>query len=307
MSTILRAHELGRWYGPVVGLNELTVSVEGGITGLLGPNGAGKSTFLKLVAGEIRPSRGTLEVLGFAPFANRDYFRHLGFCPQQDAMYGDMSGFEFVALMMRLHGFSARDARLRAERALERVQLTSAMQRNTREYSKGMRQRVKLAQAIAHSPEMIVVDEPLSGLDPLARRDTIALFRELGAEGVHILISSHVLHEVESLTQEILLLHRGRLLAQGNVKEIRQLLNRHPRKVEMRVREPRRLARALLDHEAVTAVRLAPDGSGLSIETSDVERFFAGLPAIAARERAGIESLETPDAGLEAVFDYLVG
>lgn len=304
---VLVARDLGRWYGPIVGLNDLSVEVGRGITGLLGPNGAGKSTFLKLVAGEIRPSRGSIAVLGHAPFANRAYFRQLGFCPQQDALYGDMTAFEFVTFLTRLGGFERSEATQRAERALERVHLTDVMHRRMRGYSKGMRQRAKLAQAIAHSPRFLVVDEPLTGLDPVARGETLALFRELAASGVDILMSSHVLHEVESLTPTILLLHRGRLLAQGTVVEIRKLLNRHPRKVEIRARTPRLLAGALLASGSVSAVRLAPDGEGLSIETFDIERFFEELPAIAASEHAGIQQLETMDAGLEAVFDYLVG
>jgi len=179
--------------------------------------------------------------------------------------------------------------------------------RPLRTYSKGMRQRVKIAQAIAHEPEFLVFDEPLTGLDPIARRDMIALFTELGRAGVHVLISSHVLHEVESITEEILLLHRGRLLAQGKVHEVRALLSRHPRKVEMRARESRRLARALLALEEVSSVQVAADGASLSLETRDVEAFFAHLPEIAQAERAGIESFESTDAGLEAVFDYLIG
>jgi ABC-2 type transport system ATP-binding protein len=300
------ARDLGRWYGPVVGLNDLSVTIPGGVIGLLGPNGAGKSTLLKLVAGEIRPSRGTLEVLGLEPFANREYFRRLGFCPQQDAMYGDMNALEFVSFLMRLSGFSPREARDRAARALERVALGDAMLRRTREYSKGMRQRVKVAQAIAHDPEFLILDEPLTGLDPIARRDMVALFAELGRAGKHILVSSHVLHEVESLTEDILLLHRGRLLAQGTVHEVRALLSRHPRKVELRARESRRLARALLSLGEVSSVRVAADGRGLSVETTDVEAFFARLPEVVLAERAGIESLESPDASLEAVFDYLI-
>ncbi len=307
MSAVFTARDLGRWYGPVVGLNDLSVSVPGGVFGLLGPNGAGKSTLLKLIAGEIRPSRGTIEVLGHNPFANREYFRRLGFCPQQDALYGDMSALELVTFLTRMQGFSAADSRARALRALERVELTDAMRRRTREYSKGMRQRVKIAQAIAHDPQFLILDEPLTGLDPLARRGMIALFKELGRAGVHLLISSHVLHEVENITEEILLLHRGRLLAQGKVHEVRALLSRHPRKVEMRAREARRLGRALLALSEVSSVQVAPDGRSLSLETGDVEAFFTHLPEIALAERAGIESFESTDAGLEAVFDYLIG
>ena len=303
---VLEADKLGRWYGQVVGLNDLTLSLEGGVTGLIGPNGAGKSTFLKLVAGEIKSSRGTLRVLGQAPFANRKYFRRIGFCPQQDALYEDMTGSEVVTFLLRLHGYGRREARQRAGRALERAGLTEGLDRRTQGYSKGMRQRVKLAQAIAHDPEFLIVDEPLNGLDPVGRLEMTELFRELGRSGTHVLISSHVLHEVESLTEFVVLLHRGRLLAQGTVPEIRRLLNRHPRRIEITVREPRRLARRLVEFEDVRSVRVT-DAGPLVVETGDLERFFAQLTPVAAAERAGIQTIESSDAGLEAVFDYLVG
>jgi ABC-2 type transport system ATP-binding protein len=306
VTDLLVARDLSRYYGPVVGLNDLSLSLRGGVIGLLGPNGAGKSTLLKLIAGEIRPSRGTISVMGFDPFANREYFERLGFCPQQDALYGEMSGFEFITFLLRLSGFSRTVAQDRAERALQRVNLTASMHRRTREYSKGMRQRIKLAQSIAHGPQFLVVDEPMTGLDPLARREMIDLLNGLAREGVDILISSHVLHEIESLTSDVLLLHRGRLLAQGPVPEIRKLLSRHPRKIEIRAREARRLARVLIDLPQVSSLRLSSDGVGLSLETTDVEQLFADLPRIAAEARAGIQSLEATDAGLEAVFDYLV-
>ncbi|MBI5364026.1 MAG: ABC transporter ATP-binding protein [Planctomycetes bacterium] len=306
MSTIVEATDLSRYYGPVVGLNDLTVRIEEGVTGLLGPNGAGKSTFLKLVAGEIRPSRGRVTVLGYAPFANREYFRRVGFCPQQDALYGEMTGLEFVAFLLRLSGFSRADANARAVRALERVGLADAMERRTRGYSKGMRQRARLAQAIAHDPRLLIVDEPMSGLDPLARRAMTQLFHEIAGGGVSILISSHILHEVEGLTRNVVLLHRGRLLAQGPVPEIRGLLSRHPRKVELRARNARALASSLLELDHVLSVRLSTDGGSVQLETRDLDRFWSELPRVATETRAGVQSLESTDASLEAVFDYLV-
>jgi ABC-2 type transport system ATP-binding protein len=311
VTLLFEAQSLSRFYGDVVGLSDLSIAVEPGVVGLLGPNGAGKSTLLKLLVGEIVPSRGSIRVLGRRPFADRELFARLGFSPQQDALYGDMSGFEFVHFLLRISGFSPAESKRRAERALERVQLTSAMHQKTRGYSKGMRQRVKIAQAIAHDPELVVLDEPLSGLDPLGRRDVLELFRELARGGTSIVLSSHVLHEVEALTEDILLLHRGRMLAQGRVSEVRALLDRHPRKVEIKAREPRKLAGAIVALDGVRSVKLgAPVMSGmlgdLSIETSDLEGFYSALPAIAVAERAGIQSLEATDAGLEAVFDYLV-
>lgn len=224
MSALVVADKIGCWYGQVVGLSELTLAIEGGITGLVGPNGAGKSTFLKLVAGELRPARGEIRVLGHAPFANREYFRRVGFCPQQEAIWGDMTGLEVVEFLMRLSGYAPAEARRRANAALDRVGLGDARTRRTAGYSKGMRQRTKIAQAIAHDPELVVADEPLNGLDPVGRAEIQKLFAELGAAGMHVLVSSHVLHEVEALTPSIVLFHRGRLLAQGSVGEIRRLL-----------------------------------------------------------------------------------
>jgi ABC-2 type transport system ATP-binding protein len=304
---MLEAESLGRWYGQVTGLADLTLRVERGITGLVGPNGAGKSTFLKLAAGEIRPSRGSLRVLGLQPFANREYFRRVGFCPQQESLYDDMTGLEMVTLLMRLHGFGSAEARRRASEALDRVGLGEPRKRRIGGYSKGMRQRTKLAQAIAHSPELLIADEPLNGLDPVGRAEIQDLFAELARAGASVLVSSHVLHEVEALTENVVLFLRGRLLAQGTVSEVRKLLSRHPRRIEVRAREPRRLAKALVELDDVTSVRLAPEGGRLTVETSDVERFFGALTSVAARERAGILSLESHDASLEAVFDYLVG
>lgn len=306
MSTILAAEKLGRWYGDVVGLGDLTVSLEAGVVGLVGPNGAGKSTFLKLVAGEIKPSRGSIQVLGETPFANRAMFRRVGFCPQQDALYDDMTAEGMIAFLLRLSGFAKRDAMRRAGEALDLVRLFDGRDRPTRGYSKGMRQRTKLAQSIAHSPELLIVDEPLNGLDPIGRAEMTELFRELGERGLSVVISSHVLHEVENLTERIVLLHRGRLLAQGSVGDVRRLLNKHPRRVEIEAREPRRLARRLVELGDVTSVRIDEGSGKLSVETRDVDAFFRSLTPIASELAAGVRAVESPDSSLEAVFDYLV-
>ncbi len=304
---IITATELGRWYGEVIGLNDLTLEILPGITGLVGPNGAGKSTFMKLLVGEMRPSSGTLEVLGHTPFANVELYRQLGFCPQQDALYDHMTGLQFVTHCMRLAGLNHSDAKSVATRALQRVHLENAMNRSVSGYSKGMRQRTKLAQAFAHTPKLIIADEPLTGLDPVARHQVLELYRELGDSGTSLIISSHVLHEVQSLTPRIVLIHRGRLLAQGPVEEVRQLLSRHPRKVHLRAREPRALARALLELPHVHSATLEEATGDLHIETRDIRAFHSDLPALASRTRSGIASLESSDASLDAVFDYLVG
>jgi ABC-2 type transport system ATP-binding protein len=307
VSAVLEARDLARWYGQVVGLNDLTVQVGAGVTGLLGPNGAGKSTFLKLVAGELRPSRGTIHVLGEQPFGNRGLFRRIGFVPQQDAFYRDMTGRKFVTFLMRLAGYSGAEANARGASALEVVKMTPHADRRISGYSKGMRQRVKIAQAIAHDPELLILDEPLTGLDPLGRREMINLFRTLGEGGMHVITSSHVLHEVEAITERIVLIHRGRLLAQGTVAELRVLLNRYPRKVTVEAGRARPLAQALLGLDEVLSVGLGDDEQQLAIETRDLDAFFTHLTELAASEPYGIRAMESSDAGLEALFDYLVG
>ncbi len=306
MSILIEAKNLGRWYGEVVGLGDLTVDIEPGITGLLGPNGAGKSTFMKLMVGELKPSRGSITVLGHRPFASLELYSQLGFCPQQDALYDHMTGAGFVEHLLRLAGFDRKDARARARRSMERVHLEESMDRRCGGYSKGMRQRTRLAQAIAHDPKLLVVDEPLTGLDPIARHQTLELFRELAEGGTSMIVSSHVLHEVQSLTDSIVMIHRGRLLAQGTVGDVRRLLAKHPRQVRISAREPRRLAEALMSMDHVRSIRLSDDGS-LVTETRDVDGLFGALPALADRLQAGVQSLDSSDDDLEAVFDYLVG
>ena len=309
MSAVISTDQLGRYYGQVAGLNELTAEFPPGIVGLVGPNGAGKSTLLRLIVGEIRPSRGALTVLGQDPFANRELYRRIGFCPQQDALYEDLSAFEIVRLLLRLGGYDAAESKRRAERALERLSMTERMHDKVRTYSKGMRQRVRIAQAIAHDPELLVLDEPMTGLDPLGRREMLALLGELGAEQKHVLFSSHILYEVEHLTAEIVLLHRGRLLAKGRLKDVRALLNRHPRKVEITARRARELARVLLAWDEVLAVRVGTQQGVeelLSVETRDVGAFWRRLTPLAGAESFGVSEVKSQDASLEAVFDYLV-
>jgi len=303
---VVRAKDLARFYGDVVGVCDLSVDIPRGTVGLLGPNGAGKSTFLKLLAGELQPSRGSIEVLGAPPFANPSVHARLGFCPQQDALWDDMTAVEFVEFLLRLSGRESLAARSAALAALERVQLVDAKDRRLGGFSKGMRQRVRIAQAIAHEPELVVLDEPLTGLDPLARHATLELFRQLAAEGASVLFSTHVLHEVEALTQDVVLLHKGRLLARGKIAAIRALLDRHPRRYSIRARDSRRLARELVGLEGVESVQLKTDGL-LVVATRRPEILLEALPGIASAARAGIASFESRDEGLEAVFDYLMG
>jgi len=239
------------------------------------------------------------------PFANRALYKRLGFAPQQDALFEDMTGLQFVRHLLRLGGFSRSEATQRAARAMDRVGLADSMDRACKGYSKGMRQRTRLAQAMAHDPELLVLDEPLTGLDPVARRQAMDLFRDLVAEGKSLIVSSHVLHEVQSLTETIVLLHRGRLLAKGSVGEIRKLLSNHPREVRIRAHRTRPLGTALLAMEHVRRVELIGEDS-LLVRTDQLETFFEALPAVIERVQPGVEAMTSSDADLESVFDFLV-
>jgi ABC-2 type transport system ATP-binding protein len=220
----VRLERVSKWYGDVLGLNEVTVDLGPGVTGLLGPNGAGKSTLLKLVCGAILPSLGRVLVNGEEPFDRPAVMRRVGLCPEQDAAYPGISAWDVLTYLTRLHGYGRADARERSRRALDRVGLLEACNRSVTTFSKGMRQRFKLAQALSHDPDVVILDEPLNGLDPPGRRDMGAVIRALGDEGRCVLVSSHVLHEVETLARHILFLHQGRVLAEGTREEIRREL-----------------------------------------------------------------------------------
>jgi ABC-2 type transport system ATP-binding protein len=302
---IISAEHVSKWYGQIIGLNDVSVSVPAGVTGLLGPNGAGKSTFMKLVTGQLKPSKGTVSVLGESIWGNPGLYRRIGFCPEQDAFYERMTGIEWVTALARLGGADERSARAAAERALDTVDLTDAAGKRIGAYSKGMRQRVKLAQALVHDPELIILDEPLSGMDPIGRRRTIRLIRDWARQGRSVLVSSHILHEIESMTTNILLINHGRILAEGNVHQVRELIDEHPHTVAVRAADPRWLAREFLAHDDVLSLRF--EAGAVIVETARPDEFYARLTELVADGHAGmVEELTSPDDNLEAVFRYLV-
>lgn len=305
VAPIIVVEHLSKWYGQISGLNDVTVNVPPGVTGLLGPNGAGKSTFMKLVTGQLKPSKGAIRVLGEPIWGNPDLYFRIGFCPEQDAFYERMTGLEWVTALVRLNGFSEKEATDLAERALTQVDLMEAANKKIGAYSKGMRQRVKLAQAIVHDPDLLILDEPLSGMDPLGRRRTMKLIREWAKAGKSVLVSSHILHEVESMTSDILLINNGRILAEGNVHQIRGLIDTHPHSVHIRASDPRALAREFLTHDDVLSMRFQ-DGAVI-VETGKPDAFYARLTDLVAAGQVGtVEELTSPDDNLQAVFQYLV-
>jgi ABC-2 type transport system ATP-binding protein len=303
--TIIESEHLSKWYGQVSGLNDVSVSVPSGITGLLGPNGAGKSTFMKLITGQLRPSKGQVRVLGEPIWDNPALFQRIGFCPEQDAFYDRMTGREWVAALAGLHGFDERTAADAAARAIEAVELTEAADRKIGSYSKGMRQRIKLAQAIVHEPELLILDEPLSGMDPLMRRRTVKQIKEWARNGTSVLVSSHILHEVESMTSNIVLVNNGRIVAEGDVHQIRELIDEHPHTVSIRTAQAHAVARELLADEGVVSVRFEP--GGLVVETARPDAFYARVTDLAASGRFGpVHEITSPDDNLQAVFRFLV-
>ena len=302
---ILASDHLSKWYGQVIGLNDVSVSVPSGITGLLGPNGAGKSTFMKLITGQLKPSKGSVKLLGEEIWANPGLYFRVGFCPEQDAFYERMTGFEWVAALVRLNGLTEKESNVAAERALTAVDLMDAAQKRIGAYSKGMRQRVKLAQALVHDPEVLILDEPLSGMDPLGRRKTIRMIRDWAKQGKSILVSSHILHEIESMTANILLINNGRILAEGNVHQIRDLIDTHPHTVFVRADQPRAFARHCLAFDDVLSLRF--ESGAVVVQTGKPDVFYARMTSLAATDEVGlIHEVTSPDDNLQAVFQYLV-
>ncbi len=303
--TVIEATSLSKWYGQVIGLNDISVSVPAGVTGLLGPNGAGKSTFMKLMTGQLKPSKGSIRVLGEPIWGNPRLFFRIGFCPEQDAFYDRMTGLDWIAALVRLNGYGEAEAAQAARRALEIVELVDAAGKKIGGYSKGMRQRVKLAQAIVHDPDLLILDEPLGGMDPLARRRTIRLIKEWGRAGKSIIVSSHILHEIEAMTSTILLINNGRILAEGNVHQIRDLIDEHPHTVYVKGADPRSLARRFLAHDDVISLRFE-DGA-VVVQTARPDAFYSRLTDLAASREAGqVDEVTSPDDNLQAVFQYLV-
>ena len=295
-----------KWYGNVIGVNHLTFRLPAGVTGLLGPNGAGKSTVLQLATGQLRPSQGEVLVLGRRAWGNPGLNREVGLCPEQDAFYEWMTGRAFVRYCARLGGFPRREASDRADRAIEQVGMTPNRDRAIRGYSKGMRQRTKIAQALVHDPSVIFLDEPLTGTDPVARRDLMDIILRLAGEGKSVLLSSHVLHEVQSVTPNIILLNRGRLVAEGDVRQIRDLIDEHPHRIVLASPAPRLLAAKLVRFDDVVGVELRREDGSILVETRFPDAFYARLARLALEGDTPIERVASDDDNLEAVFKYLV-
>ncbi len=305
MSILLKAQGVSKMFGLVRALNEIDLEVGKGVTGLLGPNGSGKSTLLKLFSGQLLPDSGSLSLMGRDPFRDPEALRFLGLCPEQDKFYEEISALRFIKVLTRLHGFSAREAHKRSMRALERVGMAEYVKRPMGQMSRGMRQRVKIAQAIAHDPPIVLLDEPLTGADPVARADLIALVRSLGAEGRCVLVSSHVLHEVEAMTHQVIFIRFGRLRAHGDVLRLRAMLKDRPYRIELEVQEARPLAAQLLSRVQIKAVTLLSE-TRLEVTTTNLDEAARALPQAARALGQSIQGISSPDADLESLYRYLM-
>lgn len=302
----IECQHVTKLYGTVIGLNDVWLELEPGAYGLLGPNGSGKSTFLNLLTGQLRPTIGSLRLFGEDPWNNREIRRRMGVCPEPDLPYDSLSGFSFVRYLLRLHGYSRSEADQRTCHALERAGMTHAMHRRIGTYSKGMRQRTKLAQALAHDADVLVLDEPFNGLDPIGRHEMVEMIRGLASQGKSVLMATHILHEVEAVTDRFILIYRGRVLASGDIAEIRELLVDIPHVVRIRCDQATALGRALLDGEVVEGVRLEEEGKLLSVTTRHPIELYRGLPEFVDKIGISVSEVRSPDESLQTLFDYLL-
>ena len=297
---------VSKFYGEVLGVNRVNLSIAPGITSLVGPNGSGKTTLMNLMTGLIQPSRGSISVLGLSPGEPEQFFREVGYCTQFDSFPKGLTGYQFVYSFLRLYGCPHAEADNLAWRAIERVGLVDAAHRKIAGYSKGMRQRIKLAQATCHGPSVLVLDEPLNGLDPLVRAETIALFKTLAQEGMHVIISSHILHEVDAISDQVILLSNGYVVAEGQIRGVRNEMQEHPMQILIRCSKPGELASKVFLQEHVVEAQIHKDGKGLLVKTRDADRFYLMLNHI-AMNGINIESVTPADDDVNSVYEYLIG
>ncbi len=300
----IRTVRLSKWYGKVTALQEVSLHLGPGIWGLLGPNGSGKTTFLRLVAGQLKPALGEVQVCGHRPFGNPEALRRIGLCPEADALYDELTAVEMVTSLAELSGYDRDEAKERAIDALKAFGLEESMDRRIGGYSRGMRQRAKLAQAVVHDPDVILLDEPLTGTDPVSRQTILKEVRRRADAGAVVIFSTHVLPEVEAITDQVLLIARGQLVAQGKVHEIRGLLEEHPHHVRVECDRPRELAAHLVAVEGIVGVKFAPQG--VELMTWDPDTTYTAIAQKVVELGVDVWSITSPDADLESLFHYLV-
>jgi len=297
---------ISKFYGEVLGVNRITLTIAPGITSLVGPNGSGKTTLMNLMTGLLRPTRGRITVTGTEVDHPEALCRKVGYCTQYDAFPPGLSGYEFVHATLKLHGYGEADAKLKTQRAIAKVGLTEAAGRNVAGYSKGMRQRIRLAQAIAHDPQVVVLDEPLNGLDPMARAETIALFRQLADEGRYVVLSSHILHEVDLLSDRVILVHHGYVVAEGKIAGVRDEIQEHPMQVLVRCDRPSFVASRIFELDSAVEIKIHEDNAGLLVHTRDADKFYTLLNRLVLEHALEVEAVAPADEDVQAVYKYLI-
>ena len=307
VSDMIVFDDVSKFYGEILGVNRVNLQIAPGITSLVGPNGAGKSTLMNLMTGLLRPTRGAITILGIATDQPEQLFRKVGYCTQFDSFPRGLTGREFIKSLLLVHGFSEQRADELTVIALERVNLLDAADRKVAAYSKGMRQRIRLAQSIAHQPSVLILDEPLNGLDPMVRAETIALFRTLAAEGLHLIISSHILHEVDMMSDRVVLINNGYIVAEGNIHGVRDEMEEHPMQILIRCDQPAKLASQVFGQDSVVEARLHEDRRGLFVKSRDADRFYLLLNKVVSEGEINIETITPVDDDLSAVYQYLIG
>ena len=298
--------DVSKFYGEILGVNRVNLSIAPGITSLVGPNGSGKTTLMNLMTGLLRPTRGRISVLGTPPDQPEELFRKVGYCAQFDSFPRGMTGREFIQSFLSVHGYQLNEAEDLTGRALERVQMLDAADRKVAGYSKGMRQRIRLAQAVAHNPSVLILDEPLNGLDPMARAEIIRLFRQLAEEGLYLIISSHILHEVDMMSDCVVLLNNGYVVAEGDIHGVRDEMEEHPMQILIRCDRPSALAARVFEQDTVVEARLHQDRQGLFVKTRDADQFYLMLNQVVLEDEIQIESVAPVDDDLNAVYQYLI-
>ena len=298
---------VSKFYGEILGVNRVNLQIAPGITSLVGPNGAGKSTLMNLMTGLLRPTRGSITILGIPTDQPEPLFRKVGYCTQFDSFPRGVTGREFLNSFLLVHGYDRKRAHELSQVALERVNLVEAGDRKVAAYSKGMRQRIRLAQSIAHEPSVLILDEPLNGLDPMVRAETMALFRRLAAEGLHLIISSHILHEVDMMSDRVVLINNGYIVAEGNIHGVRDEMEEHPMQILIRCDQPAKLAAYVFAQDHVVEARMHDDRRGLFVKTRDADRFYLLLNRAVAEGEVNVESVAPVDDDMSAVYQYLIG
>ena len=302
----IRFDNVSKFYGEVLGVNQVNLTIGEGITGLVGPNGAGKSTMMNLITGLLKPSEGQVTVLGTSTERPEELFGKIGYCAQYDAFPPGLSGYEFIYSYLRVHGFPHDKANAMTWTALDRVSLTDAAKRRVGGYSKGMRQRARLAQALAHDPQVLILDEPLNGLDPMARAEVTGLFQEMAEAGCHLLISSHILHEVDVLADRIALLDGGYIVAEGEVDDVRVEMEEHPIQVLVRCDRAKEVASKLFLQDHLVEVQLNDDGQGFLVRTRKAGHFYEQLQEIVLGLDVKVRKVRLADSDVRAVYQYLI-